>query len=90
MQIILTEGKGPGSLYVPEKVKDKDSEGLFPAGSGYEVINISEKRAILETSENMPLSLAVRYDDNITITIETSALNKSEIVKFAESLLALM
>ena len=86
VQVILTEGKGPGTLYVPDKVKD--SGGLFPSSSGYKVIDAAGRRAILETNENLPLSLAVRVDDNVTLTIESNALDESEIVIFAEALLS--
>lgn len=88
LQIILTEGKGAGTLYVPDEDNAKSSEGLLPSSSGYEVVNISGKRAVLETNENLPVSLAIRYDENITLTIETNSLNEHEIKMFAESLLA--
>lgn len=86
LQIILTEGKGTGTLYVPDKVKQ--SAGLLPSSAGYRVIDIAGRRAILETNENLPVSLAVRVSDNATITIETNSLDESEIVLFAERLLA--
>ena len=87
LQIILTEGRGTGPLYVPDEVRKSD-EVLLPSSSGYRVMNISGKRAVLETNENLPVSLAIRYDENITLTIETNSLNEHEIILFAESLLA--
>ena len=87
LQVILTEGKGPGTLYVPDEVKGSGGL-LFPSSSGYKVIDAAGRRAILETNENLPLSLAVRVDDNITLTIESNALDEAEIVIFAEELLA--
>ena len=89
LQIILTEGNGAGTLYVPDEVKNSDSSKmLLPSNSGYRVMSISGKRAVLEINENLPVSLAVRYDENITLTIETNSLNGQEIKIFAESLLA--
>ncbi|MBQ7733658.1 MAG: hypothetical protein IJT58_06530 [Synergistaceae bacterium] len=85
VQVILTEGKGPGTLYVPDEIKN--SGGLFPSSSGYKVMSVGGRRAILETNENLPMSLAVRVDDNVTLTIESNALDESEIVIFAEKLL---
>ncbi|MBQ7577764.1 MAG: hypothetical protein IJT21_05830 [Synergistaceae bacterium] len=86
LDIILTEGSGAGNLYVPECMKD--SEGLFRPASDYVVLNISQKRAILERSETLPLVLAIKAGDNITLTIETHALNESELINFAGDLLS--
>jgi len=86
LEIILTEGTGAGELYIPESVKD--SEKLFNTSSGYEIINVSGYSAILEKHENLPLALAVKVDNNTTLTIETHALNESELIKFAGDLLS--
>ena len=86
LEIILTQGKGTGELYIPENVRD--SSELFNKSSGYEIINISGLSAILEKNENLPLALAVKVDNNITLTIETHALNESELIKFAGDLLS--
>ena len=86
LEIILTEGSGAGNLYVPESVKD--SEGLFKPASDYRVVNISNKRAVLEKNENLPLVLAIKAGNNITITIETHSLNESELINFAGDLLS--
>ena len=85
LQIILTEGKGTGNLYVPEKVKT--SKGLMPSEAGYKILNVAGKSAILETQSYLPLVLAVKVDNNIVLTIESKSLNENEIVKFAEELL---
>ena len=85
LQIILTEGKGMGSLYVPEKIKT--SKGLMPSEAGYKILNVAGKRAILETQSYLPIVLAVNFDNNIVLTIESKSLNENEIVKFAEELL---
>ena len=86
LQIILTEGKGTGNLYVPENVKN--SKGVMPAGAGYKVIEISGKKAILENQSYMPLALAVNVDENIILTIESKALDENEIVNFAKEILS--
>ena len=67
-----------------------DSEGIFKSGAGYEIMSIAGRRAVLEISENLPMSLAVKYDTNTTITIETNALDKSGLVNFAEKLLTVL
>ena len=85
LQIIMTEGKGTGNLYVPSSVKN--SKGVMPLNSGYEILNVSGKKSILETHENLPLALAINYSEDIILTIETYSLNREEILKFAEKLL---
>ena len=81
----MTEGKGTGNLYVPSSVKN--SKGVMPLNSGYEILNVSGKKSILETHENLPLALAINYSEDIILTIETYSLNREEILKFAEKLL---
>ena len=85
LRIILTEGVGTGSLYVPEKVNA--SKGLMPSDSGYEVLEISGRKAIIESQSFMPLVLAINVDDNIILTIESISLNHDEIINFAEEIL---
>ena len=85
LEIILTQGKGAGELYIPEHVNNNDE--LFKA-SGYEITNISGMSAIIEKVENLPLALAVKVNNNITLTIETHSLNESELIKFAGDLLS--
>ena len=88
LQIILTEGDGPGALYVPENnIKNSDSDSLFASGSDYEVLNILGYRAILELNENLPPSLAVRVNQDTTLTIESYSLNKNEIINLAKEIL---
>ncbi len=86
VQIILTEGRGTGSLYVPEGVRD--SEGAMPSESGYEILSISGRKSVLEKRAYMPLALAVSAGDNVVLTIETGSLTEDEIVSFAEEILS--
>ena len=86
LQIILTEGKGTGSLYVPEHVRD--SKGAMPSESGYKILNIVGRKSVLEKHSYMPLVLAVDAGDNVILTIESSSLNENELVTFAEEILS--
>lgn len=86
LQIILAEGKGTGSLYVPEGVKD--SKGFMPSDSGYEILNVAGRKSVLENRAYMPLALAVSAGDNVVFTIETGSLTEDEIVSFAEEILS--
>ncbi len=86
LQIVMTEGRGTGSLYVPEGVRD--SKGAMPAESGYEILNVAGRKSVLEKRAYMPLALAVSAGDNVIITIETGSLTEGEIVSFAEEILS--
>ena len=86
IQIILTQGKGTGELYVPEKVRD--IKGIMPSGSGYEVLEVSGFKSVLERHEYMPLSLAVNVSKDTVITFESSTLNDRDIAYFANSILS--
>lgn len=86
VQVILSEGSGTGSLYVPEKVNY--SEGVMPSGSGYRLLVISGHNAILENHAYMPVALAVNAGDNVVLTIEAGSLTESETVRFAEEILS--
>ncbi len=86
LQIIMTEGRGTGSLYVPEGVRD--SKGAMPAESGYEILNVAGRKSVLERREYMPLALAVDVAENVILTIETGSLTEDEIVSFAEEVLS--
>ena len=86
LQIILTEGRGTGSLYVPEGVRD--SGGFMPSESGYKILSIAGRKSVLENRAYMPLALAVSAGDNVVLTIETGSLTENEIVSFAEEILS--
>lgn len=86
LDVILTEGAGTGSLYVPEKVNA--SKGMMPSDSGFEVVKVSGHDAIIESQSYMPLALAVNTGDNITLNIESTSANKEELVRIAEEILS--
>lgn len=85
LEIILTEGAGTGSLYVPDEVKK--SKGLMPA-SEYKIFEINGKKAILEIQSYLPLALAVEVNDDVVLTIESPSLNQDELIKIAEEILS--
>ena len=86
VQVIMTDGTGTGSLYVPEKLND--SKGVLPTDAGYKLLTISGRKSILEAPSYMPLALAVNVADNVILTIESGSLNENEIVSFAEEILS--
>ena len=86
LEIILTQGKGTGNLYVPDTVGN--SKGVMSSEADYKILEISGKKAILENQSYLPLALAVNADDNVVFTIESSSLNESEIVNLARSILS--
>lgn len=86
LDVILTEGLGAGSLYVPEKVND--SKGMMPNDSGFEVLKVSGHDAIIESQSFMPLVLAVNAGDNITLNLESPSANREELMRVAEEILS--
>ena len=86
LDVILTEGTGAGSLYVPEKVNA--SEGMLPSDSGFEILKVSGYDAIIESQSFMPLVLAVNAGDNITLNLESPSANTEELVRIAEEILS--
>ena len=86
VQVILTEGRGTGSLYVPERVRD--AKGLTPSDSEYRLLTVSGRKSIMEHQAYMPLVLAVNVGDNVILTIESNSLTEDEIVSFAEETLS--
>ena len=85
LDVILTEGTGAGSLYVPEKVND--SKGMIPNDSGFEVVKVSGHDAIIESQSFMPLVLAVNLSRDVTLTVESFALDEKEIISFTEDMI---
>ena len=86
LEAVLTEGTGTGNLYVPEKIRSE--KGMMPSDSGFELLEISGHRAILERQSFMPLALSVKAGDNITLTLESSQAERDELVKAAEEILS--
>lgn len=85
LKIILTQGTGTGSLYVPEIVRS--AKGVMPSSAGCELLDLSGRKAILERYEYLPLSLAVSAGEDIVLTVETASLSEEEVIHFAESIL---
>ena len=85
LEIILTEGTGTGSLYVPDELKK--SKGLMPA-SEYKIFEVNGKKAILENQSYLPLAVAVNVSDDVILTIESPSLNQDELIKIAEEILS--
>ena len=86
VQVIMSEGRGTGSLYVPESVRD--SKGAMPSETEYKILRIAGRNSVLENRAYMPLALAVNAGDNVVLTIETGSLTEDEIVGFAEEILS--
>ena len=84
-EIIFTQGKGTGSLYIPDKIKN--SKGVMPSDSEYKIFEIKGKKAILENQSYLPLAIAINFNDNAVITIESSSLSEEELIKIAEEIL---
>lgn len=85
LEIILTEGKGTGNLYVPENVDE--NKKLMPA-SEYKILEVDGHKAILENQSFLSLVLAVQVDDNIVLNIESSSLNQEELISIAKEFLS--
>ena len=84
-ELILTQGSGTGSLYVPEKIKN--SRGLMPADE-YKILEINGKKAILENKSYLPLVIAVQVNDNTVLNIESFSLNQEELINLTEAVLS--
>lgn len=84
MQVILTEGTGTGSLYVPEHVND--SKGVMFSPSGYEIVSVSGHNAIIEHHEYMPSALAVNLSKDIILTLESGSIDDEKMIELAEEL----
>ena len=82
MQVILTEGRGTGTLYVPERVND--SKGVMYSPSRYEILNIAGHNSIIEHHENLPPALSVSVSKDIILTLEAGSLDDNEMIELAE------
>ncbi|MDR1873874.1 MAG: hypothetical protein LBQ90_02510 [Synergistaceae bacterium] len=84
----LMEGSGPGSLRVPGGAKGTVSQSDAPLGfaSTYRTLNISGKSAILERGEVTGQALAIAFDRNRTLTVETKSVSEEELLDFAARL----
>lgn len=86
IEVDLMEGPGPGTLRVPESSATKNDAPLGFV-STYKTLNVSGKRAILEREEVMGQALAVAFDRDRTLTIETRSVSEEELLNFAERLI---
>ena len=85
LEIILTEGTGTGSLYIPDEIKKL--KGLMHANE-YKIFEINGRKAILENQSYLPLAIAIDVADNVILTIESPSLNQDELIKIAEEILS--
>ena len=88
LEVILTEGSGAGSLYVPENVRA--SKGVMPSEAGFEVVDIDGCGAIIERHNHLPVALAVNVSGDMTLTVETLALDVEGVIDFAGNMLRTM
>jgi len=85
LEIILTEGKGSGWLYVPEYVDN--SKKLMPA-SEYKILEIDGHKAIFERQPHLPPALSVYVDESRVLNIESPALKQEELISIAREILS--
>ena len=85
LEVILTEGTGTGSLYVPEKVND--APGMMPSDAGYERLTVVGHDAIIEVVPNMPLVIAVNVSGDVVLTVEGRGVDAGGISGFAERIM---
>jgi hypothetical protein len=86
VEVNLTEGQGPGTLFVPEGgVVTSDAPIGF--ASTYETLNLAGRRAVLERGEVTGQALAVALGENRTLTLETKSLSRDELLGFARKLI---
>ena len=76
IEVQLTEGAGPGELFVPEDI----------VASDYETLNISGRRAVLERGDVTGQALAVALETR-TVTFESRGISRKELLDFAESMI---
>jgi hypothetical protein len=81
----LTEGPGPGRLFVPEGIMSSD-DGPIGFLSTYETLNIAGRRGVLERGEVTGQALAVALGTR-TATFESRSISKHELLSFAESMI---
>ena len=84
VQVILTEGRGTGGLYVPEGVKQE--KGVMPSDAEYKIVDVCGHRAILETGGIVFPALAVSLGQDEVLTAESSALDGEGLTEFAAAL----
>ena len=84
IEVQLTEGPGPGELYVPEGMVFSD-DGPIGFLSTYETLNVAGRHAVLERSGVTGQALAVALGTR-TVTFESRGISREELLGFAESM----
>ena len=85
IEVQLTEGPGPGALFVPEGVVSSD-DGPIGFLSTYETLSVAGRRAVLERGEVTGQALAVALEAR-TVTFETRGISREELLSFAENII---
>lgn len=86
IEVNLMDGAGPGTLYVPSgTVSHTDAPLGF--SSGFRTLEVGGRKAILESGEVTGMALAIRFDTNQTLTLESKSISESELLNFAERLI---
>jgi len=85
IEVDLMEGSGPGSLRFPEGDVSRDDAPLG-FSSTYRTLSLAGRRAILERGDVTGQALAVAFDKNRTLTIETKSVSEEELLDFAARL----
>ena len=85
IEVQLTEGSGPGELFVPEDIISSDDD---PIGflSTFETLSVAGKRAILERDSVTGQALAVAMGTR-TVTFEASGISREVLLGFAENMI---
>jgi len=89
IEVQLTEGAGPGGLYVPEGVISSD-DGPIGFLSKYETLSVAGRRAILERSDVTGQALAVILAGRRTVTFEARGISREDLLGFAESMIEVL
>lgn len=83
LEIILTEGSGPGILRFNEKKNNGNSKVAIEADSDYKTLKIAECNALFEKYKILPDVLAISISKDTTLTLESNSMNENEFVNLA-------
>jgi hypothetical protein len=85
VKVLLLQGPGTKWLSFPQKDAG-GSDGLVGTGATYRTLQILGKEGVLEHHPVLGYSLAIRLEDEKTLTFETSA-SKTTLMVFSKQLL---
>ena len=85
IEVQLTEGPGPGALFVPEGIFSSD-DGPIGFLSTYETLSVAGRRAVLERNDVTGQALAVALGAQ-TVTFESRGISREELLDFAERMI---